>query len=47
MLQRVGHPVIKLVRTRINGLELGDLKPGEYRYMTHEEVKKLKQEVMK
>jgi 23S rRNA pseudouridine2605 synthase len=47
MLQRVGHPVIKLIRTRINGLELGDLKPGEYRYMTPEEVKKLKQEVMK
>ena len=47
MLQRVGHPVIKLVRTRINGLELGDLKPGAYRYMTPEEVKKLKHEVMK
>jgi len=46
MLQRVGHPVIKLIRTRINGLELGDLKPGEYRYMTPEEVKRLKKEVM-
>jgi 23S rRNA pseudouridine2605 synthase len=46
MLQRVGHPVIKLIRTRINGLELGDLKPGEYRPMTPEEVKKLKKEVM-
>lgn len=46
MLQRVGHPVIKLIRTRINGLELGDLKPGEYRFMTPEEVKKLKKEVM-
>jgi 23S rRNA pseudouridine2605 synthase len=46
MLERVGHPVIKLIRTRINGLELGDLKPGEYRHMTPEEVKKLKKEVM-
>ena len=46
MLQRIGHPVIKLIRTRINGLELGDLKPGEYRYMTPAEVKKLKKEVM-
>jgi len=45
MLQRVGHPVIKLIRTKINGLDLGDLKPGEYRYMTPEEVKRLKQEV--
>ena len=46
MLQRVGHPVIKLIRTRINGLDLGDLKPGEYRYMTPAEVNKLKKEVM-
>jgi 23S rRNA pseudouridine2605 synthase len=45
MLQRVGHPVIKLVRTRINGLELGALKPGEYRYLSSEEVKKIKEEV--
>jgi 23S rRNA pseudouridine2605 synthase len=45
MLQRVGHPVIKLIRTRINGLELSDLRPGEYRYMKPEEVKKLKKAI--
>jgi 23S rRNA pseudouridine2605 synthase len=42
MLERVGHPVIRLKRIRINGLELGDLKPGEFRYLSSDEVKKLK-----
>lgn len=46
MLERVGHPVSKLVRTRINGLSLGGMKPGEFRYLTREEVDKLKAEVM-
>lgn len=44
MFERIGHSVSKLVRTRINGLSLGDLKPGEYRYLTAEEVAKLKDE---
>lgn len=44
MLDRVGHSVIKLVRTRINGLQLGALKPGEYRYLTQKEVRILKEE---
>lgn len=47
MLQSVGHPVSKLIRTRINGLSLGNLKAGEYRYLTHEEVEKLKEETMR
>lgn len=46
MFERIGHSVSKLVRTRINGLSLGDLKPGEYRYLTNEELDKLKKEVM-
>ncbi|MEW6601469.1 MAG: pseudouridine synthase [Nitrospirota bacterium] len=46
MFERIGHSVSKLVRTRINGLTLGDLKPGEYRYLTNEEVQKLKEEVL-
>ena len=45
MLQSVGHPVIRLIRTRINGLELGALKPGEFRYLSPEEVKKIKVEI--
>ncbi|MBI5664366.1 MAG: rRNA pseudouridine synthase [Nitrospirae bacterium] len=47
MFERIGHSVSKLVRLRINGLSLGDLKPGEYRYLTPEEVKKLKEETMR
>ncbi len=44
MFERVKHPVMKLMRTKINGLELGNLKPGEYRYLVPEEIKRLKRE---
>jgi 23S rRNA pseudouridine2605 synthase len=47
MLQRVGNPVIKLKRIRINGLPLGNLKPGEYRHLTGVELEKLKAETVK
>ena len=47
MFERIGHSVSKLVRLRINGISLGDLKPGEYRYLTPEEVAKLKEETMR
>jgi 23S rRNA pseudouridine2605 synthase len=42
MLQAVGHPVIRLIRTRIDGVTLGTLKPGELRRLSNEEVKRLK-----
>lgn len=42
MLEKVGYPVIKLRRIAIGGLKLGDLKPGEMRHLTNEEIKKLK-----
>lgn len=42
MLERVGHPVIKLKRIRVGGLELGALRPGEFRYLSSEEVKRIK-----
>jgi 23S rRNA pseudouridine2605 synthase len=45
MLEQTGHPVLKLKRTRINGIELGNLKSGEYRYLKPEEVAKMKKEV--
>ncbi|RJQ16391.1 MAG: rRNA pseudouridine synthase [Nitrospiraceae bacterium] len=45
MLERVGHPVIKLRRTRINGISLGRLELGAIRYLTPEEIEKLKKEV--
>jgi 23S rRNA pseudouridine2605 synthase len=47
MFDAVGHSVLKLKRVRINGIELRDLKPGEYRYLTPAEVMKIKKEVLK
>ena len=47
MFDRVGHSVIKLIRIKINGFQLGSLQPGEYRYLTPEEVEKLKKETMR
>ncbi len=46
MLQHVGHPVSRLIRIRINGLSLVNLKPGEFRYLTPDEVEKLRDETM-
>lgn len=46
MLEKVGHPVLKLKRVKINGIELGNLAPGEIRYLTFEETNKLKKEVL-
>jgi pseudouridine synthase len=37
----LGHPVHRLIRTRIGGVELGDLPVGKWRYLTPEEVKQL------
>jgi len=45
MLERVGHPVIRLMRVRIDGLEMGELKPGTFRKMTSEEMKKMAKEL--
>lgn len=38
MCQAVGHPVQRLTRVRFGQLTLGDLKPGQWRYLTPEEV---------
>ncbi len=45
MLERVGHPVMRLMRIRIDGLDMGELKPGAYRKMTSEEMKKITKEL--
>lgn len=37
-----GLPVLRIIRTRIGEITLGNLKPGEWRYLTPAEVKKLK-----
>jgi 23S rRNA pseudouridine2605 synthase len=42
MFKHFGHLVEKLKRVRIGPLELGPLKPGEFRYLSEEEVRKLK-----
>jgi 23S rRNA pseudouridine2605 synthase len=39
---RIGHPVLKLKRVRIGNVELGYLKPGEFRYLTEREVNGLR-----
>jgi 23S rRNA pseudouridine2605 synthase len=38
MLERVGHSVMRLMRIRVGGLEMGDLKPGMLRRITTEEL---------
>jgi 23S rRNA pseudouridine2605 synthase len=38
MADAVDHPVLKLKRIRIGGLDLGDLKPGKYRYFEKDEA---------
>jgi 23S rRNA pseudouridine2605 synthase len=42
MLEKVGHSVIRLKRTRIDGIELGELKPGQLRHLSSDEVKQIK-----
>lgn len=38
MLASLGVGVRRLIRTRIAGLELGALEPGQYRHLEHDEV---------
>jgi 23S rRNA pseudouridine2605 synthase len=40
-----GHPVRRLVRIRIGPLKLGELKPGEWRYLDEEEIRRLQRSV--
>jgi len=45
MLERVGHSVIRLMRIKINGLDMGPLKPGACREISSEELGMLKKEL--
>ncbi|HYW47202.1 MAG TPA: pseudouridine synthase [Bryobacteraceae bacterium] len=45
MFKHSGRLVEKLKRVRIGPLELGPLKPGQFRYLADEEVQKLKRAV--
>lgn len=38
----LGLPVVRIIRVRIGTLDLGGLKPGEWRYLSQEEVRRLK-----
>jgi len=45
MLEMVGHPVQRLIRVRVGSMELGNLKPGQGRWLTKQETLALRQEV--
>ncbi|HHN65689.1 MAG TPA: rRNA pseudouridine synthase [Nitrospirae bacterium] len=45
MFQRIRHPVLKLKRIRIDGISLGNLPPGQWRYLSPEEIQKLRKSV--
>lgn len=42
MLESVGHPVRRLLRVAIAGVELGDLPSGQWRELTEAEVERLR-----
>lgn len=44
MMESIGHPVIVLRRISINGLRLKDLREGEIRHLTPDEIKFIKKE---
>jgi 23S rRNA pseudouridine2605 synthase len=38
MMEAVGHPVTRLIRTKVGPVNLGDLKSGRWRHLTRSEV---------
>lgn len=42
MFDKVGHSVLKLKRIAIDGIRLGDLRPGEMRPLTAKELERIK-----
>lgn len=43
MMDKIGHPVLKLKRVRIDGIDIGRLEPGEIRSLTVGEIQKIKE----
>lgn len=43
MCKAVGHPVVSLTRIAFCGIRVADLKPGEWRYLTDDEVAMLRE----
>ncbi|SHH50208.1 pseudouridine synthase [Tepidibacter thalassicus] len=42
MCKAIGHPVLSLKRVSMGNIKLGNLKKGEWRYLTEDEIKYLK-----
>jgi 23S rRNA pseudouridine2605 synthase len=38
MMEAVGHPVTRLIRTEVGPIRLGDLRPGGFRHLSNAEV---------
>jgi len=45
MCDAVGHPVQRLVRVKMGPIELGELRPGEWRLLSEEELRRLRESV--
>jgi len=43
MLESVGHPVIRLMRVKMGPLSLGNVGPGEFRFLTDREANALRE----
>lgn len=43
MFRAIGHSVLKLKRVQFGPIKLGNLPPGEFRFLTDEEIKRLKE----
>lgn len=42
MCEDIGHPILRLKRTRFGSLDVGTLKMGEWRHLSEEEIRYLK-----
>jgi len=43
MTAAVGYPTLRLVRVAVGPISLGDLQPGQWRFLTEKEIRLLKQ----
>ena len=43
----LGHPVLRLERVRIGPIRLGNLKPGRWRFLTNQELQRLRRRTKK
>jgi len=41
MTAAVGHPTLRLVRIAVGPISLGDLKPGEWRVLSRDEIEQI------